>query len=238
MLVHRASLQTPKISDRLTPYRSPIMLLAQRAKSRGLGQGPRSFRSTLKPDELELRPSFRRAGTLVLRRAKSPPMGAGTPGGREGQVFIFGLLGPLSVFWPSLPVGCHAHVRVGMSSPPQEHAYASVSMAPRRLRGHDPLERGNYDPRGHGRARDSRGTNLKDLKNLKLVCLRLLRFLRSLVLLGRAAPSRRGTTHQLLHLRGDWDRARPCGCHSRESGNPSSRDTSHPTAPGFLPAQE
>ncbi len=28
---------TPKTSDRLTPYRSPIMLLAQRVKSRGLG---------------------------------------------------------------------------------------------------------------------------------------------------------------------------------------------------------
>ncbi len=32
---------------------------------------------------------------------------------------------------------------------------------------------------------------------------------------------------EFLYLRGDWDRARPCGCHSRKSGNPSSWDTSH-----------
>jgi len=43
---------------------------------------------------------------------------------------------------------------------------------------------------------------------------------------------------EFLRLRGDRDRGRPCGCHSRGSGNPSSRDTSHLTAPGFLPAQE
>lgn len=42
------------------------------------------------------------------------------------------------------------------------------------------LKGGDYDPRGHGRARDSQGKNLKDLKNLKHTN---LRFLRSLVLL-------------------------------------------------------
>ena len=44
LLVRRAGPQTPKTSERLTPYRTPIMLLAQREKSRGLGRSPRSYR--------------------------------------------------------------------------------------------------------------------------------------------------------------------------------------------------